>query len=258
MENETNAEILGKKIFFLHPSTLVQNDVIGGLIQQEYEVYATKDHDALRRGLQRFPNSVVFADIDEGMPEKDWESWIQGLKEDPATKNVSVGVISANNNEELKSKYLDSLKVPCGYTVVKAALGNSSIKHIMEILKAVDAKGRRKYMRALVENESNATMNVSMDGDLVNASIKDISVVGFSCIFAKDPGLPKNAVLRDIQIKLQAMLIRVEGIVFGSRMDGPDKVYVLLFSKHTDTEVQTKIRKYVHQNLQSKMDLELK
>jgi hypothetical protein len=50
----------------------------------------------------------------------------------------------------------------------------------------------------------------------------------------------------------------VEGVVFGSRMDGNEKVYVVIFTQRIDPEVRTKIRKYIQQNLQNKMDEELK
>jgi hypothetical protein len=128
----------------------------------------------------------------------------------------------------------------------------------MEILKVVDAKGRRKYIRASTEKEANTTVNFPINGTFVNGVIKDISVVGFSCAFSDDPGLTKNSLFQDIQIKLQTMLIKAEGIIFGSRMDGESKVYVVLFTQRIDPEVRTRIRKYIQSNLQSKMDAEFK
>ena len=70
--------------------------------------------------------------------------------------------------------------------------------------------------------------------------------------------MAKNTLFQNIQIKLQSMLLKVEGIVFGARMDGPSKIYVILFTKRIDPEIRTKIRKYIQQNLQTKMDAELK
>ncbi|MDR2028510.1 MAG: pilus assembly protein PilZ, partial [Treponema sp.] len=61
-----------------------------------------------------------------------------------------------------------------------------------------------------------------------------------------------------IQIKLQSMLLKAEGIVFGSRMDGLEKIYVILFTQRIDPDVRVKIRKYIQSNLQAKMDGELK
>ena len=252
-----NMDILGKKIFFLHPSALVQNEVAAELIQQEYEVYIVKDHAALRRALQRYPGSIVFADIDEHMAEKDWEAWIRGVISAPETSSTAVGIISVSDDETLQRKYVNSVRVRCGYTVLKTDL-NSSIRQIHEILKSVDAKGRRKYIRAITDDEAITTINLPINGTFVNGVIKDISVVGLSCSFDDDPKLVKNTLFKDVQIRLQSTLLKAEAIVFGSRMDGAAKTYVLLFSQRIDPETKMKIRKYIQLNFQGKMDLELK
>jgi RNA processing factor Prp31 len=41
-------------------------------------------------------------------------------------------------------------------------------------------------------------------------------------------------------------------------MDGDSKIYVLLFTQRIDSGARAKIRKYIQQNLQRKMDAELK
>ena len=257
MSNVSNpSDILGKKIFFLHPTAVVQNQIVAELAQQEFEVYIVKNHMALEQTLKKYPGSVVFADIDEQMTEKEWEIWIRKVLVD-TEMNAAVGVISANDNEEQKRKYINSVQVSCGYTVLKSDL-EKPITQIMEILKAVDAKGRRKYIRASTENETMTTVNLPLNGTFINGTIKDISVVGISCTFDQDPELTKNSLFKDIQVKLQSMLLKVEGIVFGSRMDGSAKIYVFLFTQRIDPEVRTRIRKYIQQNLQSKMDAELK
>jgi hypothetical protein len=251
------SDLLGKKIFFLHPSAVIQNEVAAELIQQEYEVYIIRDHAALRKVLKRYPDSIVFADIDEAMGEKDWEAWIRGVLSDPEISRVGIGILSVNNDEVLQRKYINSVKVQCGYTVLKSDLKNS-IRQILDILKAADAKGRRKYLRAAMENEALTTMNLPLNGTFVNGTVKDISVVGLSCAFTEDPQLSKNTLFQNIQVKLQTMLLKVEGIVFGSRMDGLSKIYVILFTQRIDPEVRTKIRTYIQRNLQVKMDAELK
>jgi hypothetical protein len=257
--NNTNgsSDILGKKIFFLHPSTVVQNELVAELAQQEYEVYIVRDHAALKKVLKRYPTSIVFADIDERMSEKDWEAWIQGVLGDSETSRVGIGILSVNDDENLQRKYINTVKVQYGYTVLTSDLKNS-IKQVSDILKAADAKGRRKYIRATMEEETVTAINFPLNGTFVNGTVKDISVVGLSCTFAEDPQLSKNTLFQDVQIKLQTVLLKVEGIIFGSRMDGLTKIYVILFTQRIDPEVRTKIRKYIQHNLQTKMEKELK
>jgi hypothetical protein len=247
---------LGKKIFFLYPSPVVQNQISTELIQQEFEVYTVKNHDALRKNLGKYPRSIVFIDIAEGMPEREWETWIKGLMTDRETGIEGIGILTGNDDRSLIHKYVDIIQIKCGYTLIKADI-TVAIRKILEILKATNAKGRRKYIRAATDQDAGATVNLPKNGIFISGHIKDISAVGFSCSFVDDPGLVKNALVKDIQIKLQTSILKVEGIIFGSRMDGPEKVYVVLFTQRIDPSARARIRKYIQGNLQSKMDAEL-
>jgi len=256
MSDTSNSDIQGKKIFFLHPSAVVINMVIEELAQQEYEVYIAKDQRKIKRVLQKFPDSIVFVDINEGgMTEVEWETWIRTVT--GALPTISVGIVSSNKDEKLIQKYTNVLKVKCGYTVLKSDM-NQNILQIFEHLKNVDAKGRRKYIRATIASDTASNVNLPHGNGFVNGVIKDISVVGISCVFDQDPNFQKNALLKDVQIKLQTMIIKVEAVVFGSRPDGKTTAYVLLFTQRIDPNVKAKIRKYISQSLQNKMDPFLK
>ena len=256
-ENEDTVDILGKKIFFLYPSAVVQNQIIPQLVQQEFEVYIVRDHSGLRRILKENPNSVVFVNLYDGIQEKEWETWIQGIMQDPLTSAVAIGILVTTEDETLKRKYLTVLKISAEYTVVKSDL-SLSLRQVLDVLKGVDAKGRRKYLRAIIENTGSATVNVPLNGQFINGVVKDISVVGFSCVFERDQELTKNSLFQDIQLRLQSQLLKAEGIVFGSRMDDEAKTYVVLFTQRTDPDVKVRIRKFIQQQFQNKMDTQLR
>jgi len=257
MAESDNSGSLGKKIFFLHPSAVVQNQVVSELAQEEFEVYVLKDEAKLRQAIKLYPNSIVFASINEIMKEDAWDKLVRDIMGAPENDSVKMGIIASVNNDETRKKYLEQYKVPCGFTVIKSDFAEA-VKQLINILNAVDAKGRRKFLRLIMDSESNTTVNLPINGNYVNGLIKDISVVGFSCIFEVDPNLTKNGLFNDIQIRLQSQLVKAEGIVFGSRTDGTVKNYVILFSKRTDPSVRTKIRKYIQSSLQHNMEKELK
>jgi hypothetical protein len=257
-ETGSASDIVGKKIFFLYPTVVVQNRIIAELIQQEYEIYIAKDKDTLKRVLRKYPDSIVFVDINEKIPESEWDIWITGIMEASDTKTVSLGIITINDDDKFKQKYALALKVPCGYTVVSHDL-KKTIATVTSVLQEVNAKGRRKYIRAIIENgEANATINLSYNGNYINGQIKDISVVGISCTLEGNPDIPKNTLFKNIQMKLQSSILKIEGIVFGSRTEGEENIYVVLFTQRIDPDIRTKIRKYIQQNLQNRMDAELR
>jgi len=250
------AESTGKKIFFLFPSVAVENKIIAELVQQEYEVYIAKNKDTIKKVMKDYPDSIVFVDINEQMTEAEWEAWITTVKNTPDTKGISIAIITNNDDEKIKRKYLMTVKVS-GYTVLKFDL-DKAIMHIIEILQKLDAKGRRKFIRATTTTDVNATLNLPINGRFVKGQIRDISVVGISCTLEGNPEIAKNTLFKDIQVKLQTSLLKVEGIVIGSRMDEKEKAYVILFTQRIDPDVRTKIRKYIQHNLQTKMDVELR
>jgi len=253
-EEKNNLLISGKKIFFLYPTASVQNQVITELAQQEYEVYTSKDHTRLMRILKKYTDSIVFVNIDDNMPESEWDKWISTLISTIPT--VMIGIFSSNSSDELKDKYTSKPQVNCGYIILKLDMSKASEK-ILEVLEVLNAKGRRKYLRASTERETNTTINMPLHGDFINGAIRDISVVGISCVFDHDLDLAKNSLHKDIQIRLQSNLLKVEAIIFGSREELGQKIYVLLFTQRIAPEVRVKIRKYIQKNLQAKMDSEI-
>jgi hypothetical protein len=256
MAEETSTSSQGRKAFFLHPSALTQNQIINELAQEEFEVYVIKNELKIKQALEFYPDSILFASINEAMKETAWIELLQGLHDDPLAGKFDLAFISSTNDEEIKKKYTETFDFNCGYVIVKSDI-EKAIKQIVTVLNNVNAKGRRKFIR-LVTDKGNTKVNLPVNGAFRNGNIKDISVVGFSCVFDEDPNLPKNGFFGDIQLRLQGQLLKVEGIVFGSRADNNEKVYVFLFTKRVDGEIQSRIRKYIQINLQSKMDEGLK
>jgi len=250
-----NSEIIGKKVFFLNPSVNIQNQVMDELSQHEYEVYSVKNSAHLTRVLKKYTDSIVYINLDDTQ-KAEAEKWIDMISS--AVPGVIIGIFSSSTDEALKEKYVKKPKVKCGFINIRFEM-KKTVQQIITVLESMNVKGRRKYLRATTENEETATINMSQGGgNFINGIIKDISVVGFSCTFEEDPGLVKNTLYKDIQIRLHTMLIKAEAIVFGSRDELGKKVYVLLFSKRTDPEVSVKVRKYVRQNLQHKMEANYK
>jgi len=245
----------GRKVFFLYPTASVQNQIITELVQQEYEVYTCKDHVQLVRVLKKYPNSLLFVNVDEGMHGEEWEKWIATLK--TSMPDLQFGIFSSNSSEEMQEKYLNGLKVSCGFMTLKVDM-SKTIGVVVSVLEKMNVKGRRKYIRVTTDDEQTATINVPFDGGYINGTINDISVVGFSCVFEKEHVFKKNSLYKNIQIRLKTMLLKVEAVMFGSRQnDNGMAVYVFLFTQRVDSDVRVKIRKYIQLNLQSKMDAQL-
>jgi hypothetical protein len=245
----------GKKVFFLYPNSVIQTDMVSELIKAEYEIYLLKDHEKAVTLFRRYPDSVVFINIDEGQKEPQWEAYIKNLQADSALSSMQIGILTYNNDPELAQKYLMDLMVSGGF--IKLSLGlKESTAIVLKVLEANEARGRRKYLRVRC-GDKNSTLNLKHGEKLITGTVMDVSSVGMACSFEPDPGYAAHAVTEAIQLKLKGTLCLVSGIVMGTRKDHSGTVYVLLFDPKTPSEIKTKIRNFMQWSLQTHIEAEL-
>ena len=125
---ETGA--FGKRVFFLFPPPVL-NDVVEGLARQEFEVYLERDSKKVKKALRAFPESILFINLDDGLTEPEWATYVQELRADHATAGVGVGVVCMNEDKELQAKYLMDLQVPCGFVVLKIGAAKTDRKSVV-------------------------------------------------------------------------------------------------------------------------------
>jgi hypothetical protein len=242
---------LGRKVFFLHPPSVIQKEMIQQIIAAEYEVYILYDHVKARRVLAVHNDSILFINIDSGMPEPKWELYVTELMQTEETRGVGIGIITYNQNRELAEKYLMELSVPCGY--IKLSLGvRQSVETLLRTLEANEAKGRRKFVRARCDR-SQASFNVKVRGQLKTGVIRDISSAGMACTFDQPQTLKLRDVLPDMQLRLRAAPCPVSGVIAGIR-DGDPPEYVVMFPQSMPRDTRDKIRRFVFTVLQEELD----
>jgi hypothetical protein len=242
----------GKKVFFLYPHSVIQDEMLDVLIMSGYEVYILRDHKRAYRLLERFPGSIMCINIDERLPEMEWEAYIRELQESPKTRDSKLGILSYNTDRDLMQKYLMDMAVPCGYIQLKLGV-QASTKIIHDALQANEAKGRRKCFRASCEDDSGATINYKDGNTIYYGKILDISSAGVAVRIENFRGFQTNSRLRDIQLKLRGSLVRTDMILIGNRWDNQD-VWILLFNPNMPLEGRLIIHRYMKQILQRYID----
>ncbi|MBN2658437.1 MAG: PilZ domain-containing protein [Spirochaetales bacterium] len=246
----------GKKVFFIYPHSVIQNELIQDLIDREYEVYFINDHTKVTSICEYYSSPILFINIDEGIEEPQWENLIKSLLENTGTNHARIGIVTYNENAQLAQKYLMDIMVPCGFIKLKLGLSEST-KIIVKTLEANEVKGQRKYVRAKC-NPSEATLNVTIKNALVSGQIIDISSVGMAITFDGSQDLEKNTYLKDIQLKLRGILLRVSAVVIGHREQAGEKtMYVLLFDQFVTNQIKSKLRSYINRTLQHEMERKL-
>jgi len=248
--------LVGRQVFFVRPPALIAQDVLPELLKAEYAASVVADHEQVRTLARLYPHGILYINLDEGYSEPEWEEFVRALQADPATADVRLGIVTAHANSETTHKYLLELDVPCG--VIKVGLQPAEVTAaILKVLEANDARGRRQYLRVPCL-PGWASLNVMIDNRVLVGELVDISSVGLSCTFEKDPDFVARTLVKNIQLKLKGLLCQVSAVVMGTRpREGQPPLYVFLFDPHTPDSVKDKIRTYQRKALQQMLENEL-
>ena len=100
---------------------------------------------------------------------------------------------------------------------------------------ANQANGQRRFLRALCGESFKA--NFQYRGKEFRCVLRDISISHFSCIFSGDvPEIPLHEKIREIQMNLRGILIKVDAVLCLKRVLGNDLIHVFVFRSDDDRE----------------------
>jgi hypothetical protein len=253
--SENDQPVRGRKVIFLHPHSVVADALITAIAEREYEVHRVHDHQKLRRVLHHpdLCRSLLFINMDEELPEPEWEAYIRSIRESNETKDVQIGILSYNEDPALASKYLMDIGVQAGYIKLKLGVAEST-RIILATLVANEAKGLRQHVRATCEGIPNVSMNIQHGGSLWRGELRDISIVGMACIFERDPALKTQSTLPGIQLNLRGSLVVANGMVAGARPVGNRKIYVVLFDQPHPEHVRERLLRFIRDAIQLQLE----
>ncbi|MCL1815619.1 MAG: PilZ domain-containing protein [Treponema sp.] len=241
----------GKKIFILYPHSVIKDELLDILIMAGFESYVLFDHKRALKLLLKYPDSIMFINIDEGMSEREWETYVRGIQEDPETKNCRLGILSYNTDQNLMQKYLMDLSVPCGYIQLKLGIKEST-KIMLNVLEANEARGKRKYIRAFCENDISATVNIKSPSGIYYGKLLDISAAGVAARFETIEKLAPSSVVKEMQFKLRGGLVLADAVFMGKR---DDQVYIFMFDiPRMNPDHKLIIHRYIKYTLQHYID----
>jgi PilZ domain. len=217
--------LLGKKVFFLYPPPVL-SEIVEDLARQEFEVYLTREHDKLRRYLDKSPDSIVFINLDDGLEEAGWLSYVESLRK--SAPSVGVGIVTLNDNAELREHYLMNLQVQCGFVILKIGAAKTG-EILAKTLEANEARGRRKFVRAACA-PGVGQCAFDFEGATIRAELTDLSSAGMAIHLEGGLSLKVGTVLRDIAVTIKGGRLSLSGVVVAKRSDdGAVPAHVVMF-----------------------------
>lgn len=245
-------QILGKKVLFLNPNNVMRGELVDVLISYEFEVALVEDHVHALRVIRKYPDSIIFINIDSGLSEPEWESYVAGILGNQETKGIGIGILSYEFVPEIVEKYLMKIGVGCGFVQLKLGL-KECVTTILKALIANEARGRRRFVRAICTPADQGTLNFRYRGDYINGSLIDVSAGGVACSFDRDIDLPIGAPINDIQLKLGPTLSKVSGKLAGYQKEDKSR-FVIVLDKNVSSRERHKIQQFVHRHIQREID----
>jgi hypothetical protein len=246
---------LGKKVFFLYPPPVL-TEVIDSLALQEFEVYLARDHVRLKRFIGSFPDAILFVNLDAGLDEAGWVSYVEDLRRDAPA--VGVGILTLNDDTKLREFFLMNLQVQCGFVIL--SIGASRTAEILaKTLEANEARGRRKFVRAICAPGAGQCA-VEHEGATLRAELTDLSSAGMAIRIEGGTSLKVGTVLRDMALTIKGQRLLASGVVVAKRRDddGNGDIHVAMFDPGSLDEARRgKLKSLVFRINQLAMDLAL-
>ncbi len=241
---------LGRKVFFVDPPSVVEDQMIHFLVTAQYEVAVVKNPRSITRVLTRFPCSIVYFNLDSRFPAEELEHVVRSIVGANKQLNTDVGVLSYNENPDSARLYLMEIGATCGYVTLSLGFKQSA-RIIVRALEAAEARGKRRFVRVKPPS-GRASLNVGLDGSYVAGRIIDLSIAGAACTLERE--FTAGSMLDDIQLQLWGTLARVSGKIAGVRGSGPTATSVIVFDEIQHSSMREKIYGFLTRVMQHEVD----
>lgn len=237
----TKEIIMGRKTFFFMPdSSMVADIFLEEYMARGYETYIIRDDKAcpFRRKVDLitsvFTDAILFFNVDSEVEGINWRSYIAELQKSYG-ENIFIGVIYKKRNHpeaknQIEQYYLYDIGIQCGcIELTSDPMHNFQL--IDSTLRANQAEGRRKTLRAQCEASSSVT--IKLEGIQYRGKVLDVSTNHFSCTFAGDkPGLSIGTKITDAQLSINGLIFQTDAINSMTRKKEDGEVlHVLIFMR---------------------------
>lgn len=247
-------KILGRKIFFVNPSSKIENHVIRDLRDNEYEAYCISDFRHVKYVLTTFRDSVCLIYVDSGLSYTTWYKFIKSLEANEIFQGTLIGVLSERIPQAKKDFFLLNADLPCGFTMTNMPF-KDIFKRIQMVLDINDAKGKRKFIRLQLSMNKRINAFAEINGRVFSLELLDISSVGFAVnvsASAASAFAPKQ-LLRSVSVTLEKKTFVIQCVVLMSKVSGKVCNSVLFFLNPPAKFTQA-VKTFIFEELDNNME----
>ncbi len=243
-----------RKIFFLHPQSVLQDELARALIEENFEAYLLRNHVSAKLILRDFPTAILLVQVDSGLEEDRWIEFANDLKSSPVFTDLTICVLSVSNIDEINKTFRtnsNAFSYAFSYGKYDFASTYASIKTMLETEKA---KPPGFIVRATAPDRLKVSIVFARDGNRYEGLLRDISSTGMTCKIANgETLLPSEIPVQSIIITYRDTQFAVGGRIAGSS-DSDNTIHLILFDEMATVNKKGDIYKLIHTCLQAQIE----
>ncbi|MBT3272632.1 MAG: hypothetical protein HN368_05725 [Spirochaetales bacterium] len=218
-----------RKVFFLHPQAVIQDELVRALIEANYEAYLLRNAADAKTVLKEYPNALLFLQIDSGMEEEAWLAYIDDLKSTPSTQDLTIAIVSVQPDETIQSTFLensDNISHGISYGSYNY---ERTYKQIDNILSDEKTRVPKNIARGTFSETPRVSLHFARNDNRYEGVLRDITISGVTCRLIQDETFPSNLPIPAIIISYGKKQLTVSGTIAGSHGES-EKIHLILFN----------------------------
>ena len=249
-------EFLGRKVFFLNPPMLFEDEVIERLRIMEYEVYAIREYNKLKNYLALNPQSIVFVTPNDMLTPVGWRKLISVVEDESASFGpVDVGVIMHKMNESAERLLMTGIKCACGSMHFEDG-HDVLFQQIVRALDACKAHGLRRNVRASCMNDKTAEVYCMKNTRMLRFKMIDISSAAIATKFPAHLAgeIFESMLIPDARINMRRSYVNASLKISAIKQVGDNLLVIFEYGVGTVPDSMKKIREYVGELLSQNLE----
>ncbi len=240
----------GRKVFFINSSRQINSNIVDYLRNEEYETYVIDDYKSAKTYLRMNPDSICFFYIDTQLSKNGWFNFIKSFEEDEILKSQYIGVVTEKIDNKTRDKYLSGLNIRSGLITLDESIENI-LGGILSTLEALNAKGRRKYVRAKITIDKDSYILWTVNNKMFKFPLLDISSVGMAVDIPEQAMsiVKPNLVMNSVTLKIGSKEYPISVVIYVVKQIPDGNLGILLITS-ADDKAKRYIKQYVANTLQ--------
>ena len=243
-----------RKVFFLHPLAVIQDDLVRGLVEENYEAYLLRNHVSGRDVLREYGNAVLFIQVDSGLQDKEWIAYADELKASPALAELTICAVSVRESSALTKAYLEKSK---SFSRALSYAGFDYDRTMTEIRKILDGEKARPpgyAIRGIAPDAFCPSVDFIRDSNRYEGSLKQITFSGITCKIHREDLLPSDIPVPAIIITYGKKQFTISGRIVGRHGADPT-LHLILFNEKSQIEKRDDIYDLIHACMQAEINV---